>query len=403
MLRFFDRLLLAVLGSTLLLHSVIAADLHTPTTIIPQSYFGLHIHHLNFPSPTTPWPSMAVPQWRLWDAVVSWPDLEPTKGQWQFERLDLYVSLAQQHGTGLLLPLAMTPTWAATWRQTNSEPKNLEDWRTYVRTVVSRYKGRIQAYEIWNEPNLKDFWTGTTNQMLTLTKEASAIIHSLDPQALVVSPSATADYGIPWLVEFLKKGGGQFVDVVGYHFYLNPNTSLPEQIVPLIRRVRQVVDESGSGNKPIWNTEMGWLRPAQFDSEELAAAFLARAYILAWAAGIQRFYWYAWDNRSLAIVTYKEAEHRVTPAGNAYQNMQQWLVGARMESCTEGADHTWVCQLSRSKCREWIVWNPLGTLKFDIPRAWHVKGATLLLHEPHSLDGSSIEIGFAPTLLTGRA
>src|SRR5580658_6509043 len=94
----------------------------------------------------------------------------------------------------------------------NAEPANLDDWRTYVRTVVSRYKGRIEAYEIWNEPNLRDFWTGTLDQMLTLTKEASQIIHSVDPKALVVSPSATADYGIPWLSEFLNKGGGQYVD-----------------------------------------------------------------------------------------------------------------------------------------------------------------------------------------------
>jgi hypothetical protein len=401
MLRFFDRLVFAVLSSLLLLHSALAADLQPPTTIIPKSYFGLHIHHLNFPSPTTPWPSMAVPEWRLWDAVVSWPDLEPNKGQWQFERLDLYVSLAQQHGTGLLLPLAMTPIWAAAFRQTNSEPKNLDDWRTYVRTVVSRYKGRIRAYEIWNEPNLKDFWTGNTDQMLALTKEASQIIHSLDPQALVVSPSPTADYGIPWLMEFLKKGGGQFVDVIGYHFYVTPKP--PEEIVPVIQRVRQVLSENGLANKPLWNTEMGWLAPTQFDSEESAAAYLARAYILAWAAGVQRFYWYAWDNRSLAIVTYKEVEHRVTPAGNAYQVMQQWLIGVAMDSCTESADHIWTCRLNRSGKKEWIVWNSQGTSKFDVPKEWHVKRATPLLREAHSVDESSIEIGPAPTLLTTRS
>jgi hypothetical protein len=409
MLRVRNLLLFIVLFPSLLFNSAIAGDLHAPTVAIPAAYFGLHIHHLAYPNPT-PWPNMPVPEWRLWDADVTWPDLQPNKGQWRFAKLDNYVSLAEQHGTGILLPLGGSPTWASARPQLRSnyqpgftaEPANLDDWRTFVRTVVTRYKGRIQAYEIWNEPNLKDFWTGTTDQMLTLTKEASQIIKNVDPQAIVVSPSATADYGIPWLAEFLKKGGGQYVDVIGYHFYVNPHTKLPEEMVPFIQNVRKVISDNNLDNKPLWNTESGWLQPAHFDSEEIAAGILARAYILAWAAGIQRFYWYAWDNRLMAVRTYNEENHTVTPAGNAYKLMQQWLVGAEMAGCTESPDDIWSCQLRRSGKKQWIVWNPQGNRKFDVPKAWHVRSITPLLHDPKSLSESKIEIGPAPVLLTGR-
>jgi hypothetical protein len=409
MTRFGGRIpFLILIGA--LLGSTFAADLQTPKVAIPRSYFGLHIHHLASPAPT-PWPSIPVPQWRLWDANVTWPDLEPSKGQWRFEKLDGYVSLAQQHSTGILLTLGGSPVWASArpnvlsnyYPGFTAEPANIEDWRTFVRTVASRYKGRIQAYEIWNEPNLEEFWTGTTDQMLTLTKEASQIIRSVDPNAIVVSPAATAEYGIPWVAEFLKKGGGQYVDVIGFHFYVNPHTLLPEDMVPIIQRVRQVISDNGLGNKPLWNTETGWLEPARFDSDELAAGFLARAYILSWAAGVQRFYWYAWDNRSMAIVTYKKDEHTITPAGYAYNVMEQWLVGARIDGCTESADHSWTCQLNRSGKKEWIVWNPQASRKFDVPGAWNVKSATPLLHDRRSLNGASIEIGPTPTLLTGRS
>jgi hypothetical protein len=269
--------------------------------------------------------------------------------------------------------------------------------------VASRYKGRIQAYEIWNEPNLQQFWTCTTDQMVTLTKEASQIIHSVDPNAIVVSPAATADYGVPWVAEFLKKGGGQYVDAIGFHFYVNPHTLLPEDMLPVIQRVRQVMADNGLANKPLWNTESGWLPPAKFDSDELAAGFMCRAYILSWAAGVQRFYWYAWDNGSMAIVTYKRDEHTITPVGSAYKTIEQWLVGARMDSCTESADHSWTCQLNRSGKKEWIVWNPQASRKFDVPGAWRVESATPLLHDRRSLNGASIEIGPAPTLLTGHS
>jgi hypothetical protein len=237
--------------------------------------------------------------------------------------------------------------------------------------------------------------------MLTLTKEASQIIHSVDPHAIVVSPSATADFGLSWLAEFLKKGGGQYVDVIGYHFYVNPQTRFPEDIVPLIQSVRRIISENNLGNIPLWNTESNWLPPARFDSDEVAAGFLARAFILAWAAGVQRFYWYAWDNQIVAIITYKESSHTITPAGYAYKVMEQWLVGTRMDGCTESADHSWTCQLNRAGKKEWIVWNSQGNHKFDVPGAWHVRSVTPLLKDRSSLNGSSIDIGPAPTLLTG--
>jgi len=386
MARFRGRVLILTF-LTAFLGSTFASDLPTPKAAIPASYFGMHIHHLAYPGPTS-WPNVSVPQWRLWDANVTWADLQPAKGQWRFEKLDGYVSLAEQHGTGLLLTLGGSPTWASAKPQLQSsyypgftaEPANIEDWREYVRTVVARYKGRIQAYEIWNEPNLPDFWSGSIDQMLMLTREASQIIRNVDPKALVASPSATTAYGIPWLAEFLKKGGGQYVDVIGFHFYVDAQLP-PEEMLAIIQRVRQVLADNGLADKPVWNTETGWLPPAKFDSDELAAAFLARAYIVNWAAGVQRFYWYAWDNQYVRLITYKVDTRTVTPAGRAYEIIQRWMVGTTMNDCTESAEHTWTCQLKRNGKSQWIVWNTQGKRKFDLPRTWSVASATLLLEE----------------------
>src|SRR5262249_4911109 len=202
----------------------------------------------------------------------------------------------------------------------------------------------------------------------------------------IVSPSATADFGVPWLGEFLKKGGGQYVDVIGFHFYVNPHTLLPEDMLPVIQRVREVLASNGLTSKPLWNTETGWLRPAKFESDELAAGFLARAFILSWAAGVERFYWYAWDNQTTAIITYKESARTVTPAGSAYKTLEQWLVGAKMQSCSSTSDRTWTCQLERSGKKEWIVWNTQGNQKFGVPRTWKTGSVTRLLQNAYSLN-----------------
>jgi hypothetical protein len=374
-------------------NSSFAIDLQTPAEAIPASYFGLHFHHMN---DGTPWPDMPVPEWRIWDAFVTWHELEPYKGQFRFNRLDAYVAIAEKHGTGILLPLALCPPWASARPPAdNAEPANMDDWRTFVRTVVTRYKGRIQAYEIWNEPNLKTFWTGTMDQMVALTKEAATIIHSVDPKALVVSPSVTATYGTPWLSDFVKKGVGQYVDVIGYHFYITPK--MPEELPEFVHSVRQILADNGLGNKTLWDTETGWLQPSHFESDETAAGVLARAYILMWASGVQRFYWYAWDNHHVTVQTTKE-DHTVTQAGYAYKVIQEWLVGAKMEGCS-GNSGTWSCELNRPERKFWIVWSAEGNRKFEVPKAWKVGSVKPLLHDSHPLTGSSVDISPTPILL----
>ena len=180
------------------------------------------------------------------------------------------------------------PGWPA-------EAKNIEDWRNYVRTVATRYKGKIPYYEIWNEPNLKHYFSGTGKTMLNLSKEAYQILKEVDPNIKVVSPSmTTVEEGLVWLEEFLRDGGKNYVDVIGYHFYVPVEP--PEKMVLEIMRVRKVMAKYGVEKMPLWNTEAGWLGKEPFQDEQKGAAYVARAYILNWLAGVERFYWYDWDS-----------------------------------------------------------------------------------------------------------
>jgi len=407
--RCFTRL--ALLTLLLAFPLLVCADgtihLAPPQQPVPATLFGMHFHHVGG---VTPWPSVPIAEWRLWDTHVAWPDLEPKKGQWHLETLDAYLTLAAQHHAAVLLPLGLSPQWASARPMEHSvyqpgfaaEPRDIDDWRNYVTVVARHCKGRVQAYEIWNEPNSKEFWTGSVSQMVALTRAASTIIRSIDPQAIIVSPSATTSAGVPWLSQFLQMGGGQYVDVIGYHFYVGPQP--PEAMIPLIQSVKQTMRENGAGDKPLWNTEFSWPAPKPFPSEDLAAAYLARAYILNWAAGVQRAYWYAWDNHTFVATQTTRADNQtLTPAGQAYGIIQKWLVGARMDGCNEESDHTWTCQLIRGGARSWIVWNTEGTTAFSIPASWRAESMTPLLGQAHAVRGSSAEVGQVPELLTAAS
>jgi hypothetical protein len=384
-----------------------SARLIPPTQPIPASLFGMHIHRIGA---GTPWPVVPIGDWRLWDAHVAWPDLEPRKGLWRFDTLDKYLSAAEGHHAEVLLVLGLSPRWASARPDERSvygpgfaaEPNDLEDWRDYVTAVVKHCGTRVHAYEIWNEPNLKPFWSGTTDQLVILTREASQIIRSIDPQAIIVSPSATASYGTKWLAEFLSKGGGRYVDVIGYHFYVNPEP--PEAMVPIIQQIRQIMAANGADFKPLWDTEVGWAKPKPFFSEDLAAAYLARSYILNWAVGAQRLYWYAWDNHAwVTLQTVEEDNQTLKSAGQAYGIIQKWLVGSRMDWCDQDTDHTWKCELDRNGSTQWIIWNPGETKRFAIPASWHVNYITPLLGQPMLLSDSTVEAGPTPSILSQSA
>ena len=105
-LGLFALLVLATMTAELRKSTARAARLVPPSEAIPLSFFGLHIHHLTEP---TPWPRVSFGSWRLWDAYVAWPNVEPQKGQWDFSHLDRDISLAESHGVEILLPLGLTP------------------------------------------------------------------------------------------------------------------------------------------------------------------------------------------------------------------------------------------------------------------------------------------------------
>lgn len=342
-----------------------SAQINGPTMAVPACYFGMHIR--------TPWPEVPFATWRLWDTATTWAELEPKKGEWYFQTLDGLVALAEQHHVEVLLCLGQSPMWASSDpaappadRQGQiAPPKDLEDWRNYVRTVVRRYRGRIHAYEIWNEPNLDLFYSGDVHTMVELTREAAEIIRANDPEALVVSPPATEMEGVQWLRQFFAEGGAQYVDVVGYHFYVSPNE--PEQIPVLTQKV-QAAMAAYHVQLPLWNTETGWSKPKYFANDYEASAYVARSLLLSWTAGIARFYWYAWDNHGWVTL---ELTEPTTLRGNAnasaFQTMENWMLNKRVESCAAGADDTWACRLTGGPSAAYIFWNPRHAAKFTIP------------------------------------
>jgi len=383
-----------------------AIKLAPPASPVPREFFGLHIHRA---FGTTPWPPVPFGSWRLWDAKVHWPQVETQRNVWQWEILDREVELAEKHNVDLLLPFGETPEWAASGGRFRTaivgDIADLEDWRTFIRTQAMRYKGRILYYEIWNEPNLpRNRDIGTPEKMLTLAREAYTILKQVDRNIKVISPSPVNANGLDWLERYLQLGGGKYADIIGYHFYTYHR---PETMLQLILPAKELMRKYGVADKPLWNTESGWIKNPltdRIDLVEQAPGWAARAYILNWAAGVQRFYWYAWDDDGHDSIPFtQEDQATATNSAHAYAEVQKWMVGSRMDSCERQADENWVCKLTReSGSGAWILWNERQSGKFDVPKSWGVTRLTKLSGESSGWNGSTLDISELPVLLEAQ-
>ena len=389
--------------------------LSPPATPIPLTYFGIHVHY----SSDRDWPGVPFGSWRLNTEHVEWYHIAPQKGQWDFKDLDKDVGLAEKHNVQILYTLGYTPTWASARPQSanagrTAEPRDINDWRDYVRTVATRYKGKIQAYEVWNEPN-GDFYSGTVDQLVRLAKEAYTILHEVDPTITVVSPAPSGS-GVPYLDKYLAAGGGKYADVIGFHFYVSPNPS--EQMIDLAAKVKQTMAKYGVSEKPLWCTETGYYMQSQDRqvkplgnifpvlTHDQAAAYIARAYILNWAADVPRLYWWGWDdpNMGMADGVGPNIGTIRKPSAEAYDRVAHWLLGAVMTSCSSDASGTWVCDITRQKdYGGHLIWNTRGDTTFTIPKAWGARWQSNLLFQGRSVEGAKeTQIGTKPILLENK-
>ncbi len=224
-------------------------------------------------------PGGAVGAIRLWDAGVTWRELEPIRRRLQ---LDSRSRLRSHNAEDARAPARSCTRWArprewaalptrtreagpSTARAPTATPRATPTTSTSSKTVASPVPGLITAYQIWNEANLRDFYLGTPAQMAKLTKDAPHRAESGRPgRQAGRSEHDRARQGPGRQVrQGLRRGHeegrpGRTSTSVSAHFY-PPATSGPgTRASPTSRRPRRYYKKYGAGKKPLWDTEMNF-------------------------------------------------------------------------------------------------------------------------------------------------
>lgn len=205
-------------------------------------------------------------------------------------------------------------------------PRLIRDFTRYVTVVVRHYRHQIRAWQIWNEPDLHLFWRPHPNatDYAHLLTAAYRAVKRANPHAIVVlgGPSGSDPRGLGFISRVVQ-AGGKF-DVLS----VQPYRDIPDlQLIGEVNAVRRY-------RKPIWFTEMGWAGEGWCVSvcggESSQAGRLARLYVVAAFARVQRVFWYDLRDDG-AAATFEDhfglLEHGFAskPAFVAYQMSRYYL------------------------------------------------------------------------------
>lgn len=191
-------------------------------------------------------------------AAAAWKDVQPQAGVWNWSAMD--IMLANNPGKKIMLMAGSgnVPSWV--------QPANLaSNYTAYITALASRYKGKIAAIEIWNEPWYTEFWNSPSwLQMLDqLFVAGRAAINAIDPGILVLGPSWSTPGQTSDTATLSQYGFGSQIDGFSWHDYwaydvppdqdITRNGSVIPGILGRVQRYRQAAGFHG----PLYISELG--------------------------------------------------------------------------------------------------------------------------------------------------
>jgi hypothetical protein len=338
---------------------------------------------------------------------VNWSSIEQAPQTFNWYDLDAMIALAQKRGVDLLFTLGRTPRWASANPDARSPtgpgqcapPAKIQYWEEFLRAVATHAAGKIKFWETWNEPQNPEFYCGDISTMVELQRTAYSIIKSIDPHAMILTPSPVNQAGPRWMSRFLDGGGGNYADIASFHGYLDPNSEA-ESIIEIIAKFKAVFAAHRQDNKPIWDTEAGWGLNSQLPNQDHQAAFLAKFYLLHWSAGIERFYWYAYDNSEWG--TLWDDRNGLRKAGQAYGQVYDWLRGATMTAPCALVQSVWKCAFAHENgSQSLVVWTSGKELDISVRTLSSntFRGYRDLDGNSHKVIGGQVPISASPIVL----
>jgi hypothetical protein len=260
--------------------------------------------------------------------LLAWESIQPRSGsKFSWGSTNKFIGRLAAKGIRVLPSVWGNPSWVQgyTAHPPLDRPQDLQAWRNFLKALVAhygpggkywtttfktKYPGAtplpITTWQIWNEPNLKKYFTPYPAPKLygRLLKASHDAIKSKDPKAQVAL-AGMPGYGDVNAWDFLNQLYNQVASVKSYFEVasLHPYGPNIDKVKSEIQKFRDAMTSHADRATPLWITELGWgsAPPDRFGinkGPQGQAKMLKSAYktILAnrktW--NVQRLFWYHW-------------------------------------------------------------------------------------------------------------
>lgn len=260
------------------------------------------------------WPTSGVNNVRIWDIGASWREIHLGVDNYDWSRLDAIVDQIQSIGAGATYVIGATPQWLAKYPDqeyyaawlgpgSNSMPYDIDEFNKFCWNLATRYAGRIQAYEVWNEPQLADFlypYDDTElDTLANMTNRAYNTMKSCDGGAQIMAASILpreSSGGMSRASKYLTnmQNHGWNVDGFTCHIYPNIDEGADSWNAMLVDTINTIAS-FGPPTTQLWVTETNYNLLGSVIPEESAADLVEATFQYAAAAGLTNVYWYGWD------------------------------------------------------------------------------------------------------------
>ena len=170
-----------------------------------------------------------------------WNDLEPTQqGQYNWDLVDAQVNDTYCKGFAILASIRGTPVWAARATPTRTDcgnqaypgtdlrtlnpPTSPAYFESFMRDLTARYRGKIAAYEMWNEPDNCHFWRGSKAEYQSMILiPGTTAVKAVAPGAYVLAPALAGGGAYGDWVKNAQHGLVAPIDFISLHLYPTPS------------------------------------------------------------------------------------------------------------------------------------------------------------------------------------
>ncbi|MEX0323264.1 MAG: hypothetical protein AB3N63_13975 [Puniceicoccaceae bacterium] len=201
---------------------------------------------------------------------AGWNEIEKEKGIYNWEELDRGIDGALKNGITPFITIGRgnelysklttydDPKLAEIYgyrpEPPVKDPVAMEAFLKFTRATVERYKDRIDYWEVWNEPNHRNYWGSTPDgkEYGELLVQTATLIKEIDPGCTVIGGSM-AGINPKFTEDFLSVGGDKVIEIISYHNY----GSVPESRVYRAIELWEVIDKYNPEIE-LWQGECGY-------------------------------------------------------------------------------------------------------------------------------------------------